>query len=57
MTAFWNPDGKRANVFYMADKGEPYNSPIYNWVLQNGRNGRTAGFRVTPAGPLSTVSG
>ena len=33
MAAFWNPDGKRANVFYMADKGEPYNAPIYNWVL------------------------
>ena len=33
MTALWNPDGKSANVFYVADKGQPYNSPISNWVF------------------------
>ena len=36
LAAFWDPKGTQANVFYMADKGEPYNAPLYNWALTGG---------------------
>jgi hypothetical protein len=55
LASYWSPNGKQANVFYIADKGEPCNAPVYNWAL-TGAGWTNGQLQDHPDCPLLTVS-